>query len=123
MLLLAPLRIPSGWLMEINSLYESADARPLPVEMVLFSASNAGRRFRIHIDWLPQADLGESFALTVYYQPWPRNDRGRRRNDGPFAFGPNEEVVETWRTSSYSDLLDKLQHWLDRCTVWCREGH
>ncbi|MBU1254917.1 MAG: hypothetical protein KKE69_11090 [Alphaproteobacteria bacterium] len=107
----------------INGLYEGMGAPDLPVASVLFAAWNEGRRFRIDVEWRPELDPAERFVLTVFYQPWPRNERGRRRKDIPFAFDMNEEVVGTLKTDSYSELLLQLEDWLDRCSVWCREGN
>lgn len=123
MLRLAPLRIPSGWMIGVNGLYEGIDAPDLPVSSVLFAAWNEGRRFRIDIEWRPDRDYGERFVLTVFYQPWARNERGRRRKDAPFEFDMNEEVVGTLKTASYSEILSNVEDWLDRCSLWCREGN
>lgn len=123
MLQRARLRIPSGWMIGINGLYEGMGAPDLPVASVLFAAWNEGRRFRLDVEWRPELDPAERFVLTVFYQPWPRNERGRRRKDIPFAFDMNEEVVGTLRTDSYGELLLQLEGWLDRCSVWCREGN
>lgn len=107
----------------INGLYEGMGAPDLPVASVLFAAWNEGRRFRLDVEWRPELDPAERFVLTVFYQPWPRNERGRRRKDIPFAFDMNEEVVGTLKTGSYSEVLLQLEDWLDRCSVWCREGN
>lgn len=123
MLTLAPLRVPSGWMIEINGLYEGLEQDNPSVALVMFSARHEGRRFRIQVDALPERDHDGGVVLVVYYQPWPRTDRGRRRRDVPFAFGPDEETVEIFRTRSYGELLDRLHYWLDRCAVWCREGN
>lgn len=123
MLQLVRLRIPSGWMIGINGLYEGIDAPDLPVSSVLFAAWNEGRRFRIDVEWRPGMIPAERFLLTVCYQPWPRDERGRRRKNVPFAFDMNEETVGTSKTESYSELLVQVEDWLDRCTGWCREGN
>jgi hypothetical protein len=107
----------------INSLYVGLDDPDMVLGSSVFLAWNKGRRFKIEIDWLPERDPNGRFVLTVGYQPWPRNERGRRRQDVPFEFGEDEEVVGVVETRSYTELLSELERWMDRCTTWCREGH
>ncbi|WP_332659894.1 hypothetical protein [Brevundimonas sp.] len=124
MLELEPLRIPSGWMIGINSLYtDLASGEDLFPGAAVFCAWNHGRRFRIDIDWLPEWDPDGRFILTVAYQPWPRTDRGRRRKDAPFEFNADEEMVHRSETRSYRELLSRLDHWMDRCSTWTREGN
>lgn len=107
----------------INGLYERVDSPDLPVRSVVFAAWNEGRRFRIEAEWRPEHEAGKCYDLTVFYQPWPRDARGRRRKNLPFEFGMDEEIVGTLQTQSYKELLFQVEDWLARCTTWSREGH
>lgn len=89
----------------------------------LFLAWNDGRRFKIEVGCEPELDPTGSFLMTVIYQPWPRTDRGRRRKDLPFEFDENAETVHTLQTRSYRELLTELEQWIERCTMWTREGN
>jgi len=122
---LPPLRIPSGWSiswneLDINSTPEAGDLGGSS----LFLAVNEGRRFIIDVMFRPEFDPSGSFVLEVRYRPWPRTDKGRRRKDVPFHTAPiDDDVVHTSETRSMAELLERLQHWIARCTVWTIEGH
>jgi hypothetical protein len=119
-----PLRIPSGWEICWNALYQDMDADLGGVGgSSVYNATNAGRRFNIDIAFRPEFDPEGSFHLTVIYQPWPRSERGRRLKNVPFAFGIDAETVHEFETRSYPALVAELEHWIARCTVWAREGN
>ena len=121
---LEPLRIPSGWMIGINSLDDDLHSETGGIcGTVLFLAWNEGRRFKIEIGCEPELDPNGSFLMTVVYQPWPRTDRGRRRKDLPFEFDENVQTVHTFETRSYRGLLTELEQWIERCTMWTREGN
>ena len=90
---------------------------------MLFAAWNEGRRFKIEVDIQPSFEPNGSFVLTVFYQPWPRTDRGRRRKELPFEFGVDKQIVHAFETRSYRDLLSELELWIARCSAWMREGN
>ena len=117
------LRLPSGWLVGVNALYVGLDGGLGDLCSVLFYAQNEGRRFGIEVDWRPEFDPDGSFHLRVTYQPWPRDERGRRRKNLPFAFDGDEQVVHGFETRSYPDLLAELERCLDRCSIWTVEGN
>lgn len=118
------LRIPSGWMIGINSLSDDMNSEARGIcGTTLFLAWNNGRRFKIEVGCEPELDPNGSFLLTVLYQPWPRTDRGRRRKDLSFEFDESQETVHTFKTRSYLELLSELQLWIARCTVWMREGN
>lgn len=120
---LQPLRIPSGWTIEWNEL--DATAR---IEQghfggsSTFRARNEGRRFVIDVAFRPEHDPNGSFFLQVEYQPWLRTEKGRRR-DIPIDWGIGAETVHAFETRSYAELVEQLEHWIARCTVWAREGN
>jgi hypothetical protein len=121
---LQPLRIPAGWAVAWNSLYASSKAESGDFGgSSLFYAVNEGRRFSIDVGFEPEFDPEGHFHLTVTYQPWPRNERGRRMSDEPFRLDAKAEVVHSAETQSYADLVALLETWIARCTVWVREGH
>ena len=72
---LQPLRIPSGWLVQWNTLDEPdtddgyAEA---PGGSSLFSAVNEARRFWIDVEWRPEFDPEGSFRMRVEYAPYER---------------------------------------------------
>ena len=120
---LPPLRLPSGWTVSINNLHEDFDVEARQIGGAsLFIAWNEGRRFRIEAVFQPEFDPEGVFVLTVTYQPWQRADGGRRRNDLPIVFGPDEQIVHVLETRSYRELIAELEHWIARCTVWTLEG-
>lgn len=121
---LQPLRVPSGWRIGWNELRTTMDGDLTGIGgSSVFNATNEGRRFNIDIEFRPEFDPDGSFHLTVIYQPWPRNERGRRRQDVPFRFDGDAETVHGFETRSYQDLVAELEHWIALCTVWTREGH
>jgi hypothetical protein len=119
-----PLRIPSGWCIEWNALYasHSIEAGDFGGSTV-FSATNRGMRFNVDVAFRPEFDPNGHFELTVTYQPWPRNERGRRRRDIAFAFDANAKIVHSSQIQSFAALVEQLEIWIARCSVWVKEGH
>ena len=121
---LQPLRIPSGWLIQWNTLDEpDADDgyEEAPGGSSIFSAVNEGRRFWIDVEWRPEFDPAGSIQLRVEYAPYERTERGRRRNT-PLHFG-DSEIVHEFETRSHAELVRELDAWLWRCACWAKEGH
>ncbi|HYD87187.1 MAG TPA: hypothetical protein VEA80_06920 [Vitreimonas sp.] len=121
---LPPLRIPGGWNISWNNL--DINSKPEDGDLggsSLFYAVNEGTRFLIDVMFRPEFDPNGSFILEITYRPWPRTEKGRRRKDVPFKFATDDEVVHTFETRSMPELLDQLQHWIARCSIWVREGH
>ncbi|MES2444900.1 MAG: hypothetical protein V4574_18915 [Pseudomonadota bacterium] len=123
-LALQPLRIPAGWRVDWNTLYATSDAEKGEFGgSSLFNATNEGRRFGIDVAFRPEFDPEGRFHLSVIYQPWPRTERGRRRTGVPFALDGDAETVHESDTASYAELVDRLETWIARCTLWVREGN
>ena len=121
---LQPLRIPAGWSIGWNNLHVTSTVENGDFGgSTIFHATNAGRGFNIDVEFRPEHDPEGSFHLTVLYQPWPRTEKGRRRTDAPFRFDADAEAVHSYETRLYSELLQELERWIARCTVWVREGH
>src|SRR5690606_16421097 len=76
----------------------------------------------IDVEVRPEFDPAGAFHLTVLYAPWPRTERGRRRQGEPLRFGLEAETVHVFETRSYEALVAELERWIARCTVWTREG-
>lgn len=87
-----------------------------------YNATNEARRFNIDVAFRPEFDPEGHFELTVVYCPWPRSQRGRRIGGRPLSF-LDGQVVHSFNTRSYSRLLQELEHWIARCSVWEIEGH
>lgn len=119
---LPPLRIPSGWHIQMNELSSHMEFDRCILGSVLFSATKVNTRFNIEVCVWPEQDPASAFYLTVTYAPWPRTDRGRRIKDRPLTF-LDGEVVHELKTESYASMILELQHWIARCTVWAREGN
>lgn len=120
---LQPLRIPAGWVIGWNTLStDLADPGAAPGGSSLFNATNAGRRFNIDVEYRPEFDPAGAFHLTVLYQPWLRTERGRRLTSAPFALTGEAETVHGFETRAYPALVQALEHWIARCSVWEREG-
>lgn len=122
---LPPLRIPGGWQIAINDLDLNARVEDGGFAgSSLFLAVNQGRRFLIDVMFQPEFDPDGHFLLEVRYRPWPRTEKGRRRNDVPFDQAPvDDQIMHTSETRSLSELVEQLQHWIARCTVWTVEGN
>jgi hypothetical protein len=119
-----PLRIPSGWLIQLNWLLEHDPAAEAEGELggsSLFAAYNEYRRFWIDVSWQPEFDPNGSYQLVVEYAPWQRTAAGRRRKDIPPHQG-DAEVVHQFETRSHAELVRELEHWLRRCAAWQKEG-
>ena len=120
---LQPLRIPAGWTVRWNTLRAGLDASLGNIGgSSIFTATNAGRRFQIDVEFRPEFDPNGSFNLFVQYQPWPRSEGGRRIKTEALTFNVDAEIVHEFQSRSYSALVDELEHWIARCTVWEREG-
>lgn len=120
---LVPLRIPAGWQITWNTLHrdkrvEDGDFGGSSV----FMASNKGCRFLIDVEFRPEHDPEGHFELKVEYQPWPRDARGRRK-DEPFAFDAHAQLMHSFETRSYPELIEQLETWIARCTIWTVEGN
>jgi hypothetical protein len=120
---LQPLRVPAGWSVDWNTLYRSSAAEPGGFGgSSLFSATNSGRRFRIDVAFQPEFDRDGRFHLTVEYQPWLRTERGRR-SDVALCFNADAETVHHAEIVTYAELVEQLESWIGRCTMWVREGN
>lgn len=121
---LPPLRIPSGWCIGWNTLALDCKAEDGPGGSSLFYAVNEGRRFIIDVMFREEFDPNGRFILEVSYRPYPRTEKGRRRKDVTFNDGASEDkVVHFFETRSMPELVEQLQHWIARCSVWVIEGH
>lgn len=116
------LRIPSGWRIGWNVLcLEMADDLTGIGGSTLYNATNEGTRFNIDVAFRPEFDPDGAFHLTVTYCPWPRSKDGRRIKAQPLSF-LDGQVVHTFETRSYERLIEQLEHWIARCSVWVVEG-
>jgi hypothetical protein len=121
---LQPLRIPGGWTIGWNTLYATSRAENGDFGgSSLFTATNPGRRFIVDVAFSPEFSPSGKFHLVVNYQPWPRTERGKRRQDLPFRFDHAAVEVHRFETSSYPGLVHELEVWLARCSGWVREGN
>lgn len=119
---LQPLRIPAGWKVEWNTLYATSSVeRGEFGGSSVFLAMNEGRRFCITVEFRPEFDPNGHFSLLVEYQPWPRTENGRRKVDNPFKFDSSAEIVHSSETKSYSELVEHLEEWIGRCSIWAKE--
>ena len=120
---LQPLRIEGGWRVGWNTLYTDLDPNTGDLGgSSIFYASNEGRRFIIDVMFRPEFDPNGRFIIEVTYVPYLRTEKGRRR-DVPFARHAGDEVVHTFETRSYTELVEHLEQQLARCSIWVREGH
>lgn len=120
---LQPLRLEAGWSVGWNTLYTDLDpsAGDLGGSSLLYLA-NEGRRFIIDVMFRPEFDPNGRFIIEVTYVPYLRTEQGRRR-DVPFARHAGDQVVHTFETRSYAELIDHLEQWIARCSIWVIEGH
>ncbi len=119
---LQPLRIPAGWKVDWNSLYETSRVEDGDFGgSSVFMATHEGRRCLIDVEFRPEHDPSGHFILTVQYQPWARTEKGRRRADVLLSFDDAAEIVHQSTTQSYVELVEQLSEWIARCTVMVRE--
>lgn len=108
-----PLRIPPGWRIDWNTLFE-VDATEKNVRggffggSSLFSATHEQQRLCLDVEWRPEDDPSGEYHLKVEYAPWLRTVRGRRRNDAPLDFS-GARVVHEIRTSDRAELVRELE--------------
>lgn len=120
---LEQLRVPAGWLIQWNTLYElePGDDEEGFGGSSLFSAVHEQNRFWIDVEWRPEFDPEGAYHLRVEYAPWERTERGRRK-PSPLHFR-DAEVVHRLETRSREELITELDALLDRCSTWVKEGH
>ena len=108
-----PLRIPPGWRIDWNTLFEvdpseeSARAGFFGGSS-LFAASNEDLRLCIDLEWRPEDDPAGEYLLSVMYVPWERTENGRRRKGLGLNFG-NARLVYSFRTRARIELVRELE--------------
>jgi hypothetical protein len=123
---LQPLRVPAGWLIDWNTLYE-VDPSEGPLDggyfggSSLFLASHMHRRFLIDVGWQPEDDPRGCYRMLVVYAPWDRTPKGRRKKVEGLGFDWANPVHE-FQTRFRPELVKELEAWLMRCANWVREG-
>ena len=114
---LQPLRIPPGWRVNFNTLFE-IDATPEAVAdgyfggSVLFSATIVHLRIEIEVEWRPEDDPAGGYHMTVLEAPRKQSAKGRRRGRELDYAGANE--IHSFTTRSRRDLVAELERWLER---------
>ena len=119
---LQPLRVPSGWRVSWNTLFEvdpSEDnvRRGFFGGSSLFAAVNEGLRLTLDLMWRPEDDAAGEYQLIVEYAPWPRTDSGRRRKDLPLSFADARLVYE-FRTRDRLEVVRELEASLRTRSDW-----
>jgi len=119
---LQPLRLPGGWRVGWNTLFKDLDPAvgDLGGSSILY-LSNDGLRFIIEVMFRPEFDPDGRFIIEVTYVPYLRTERGRR--DVPFARHAGDQIVHTFETRSYAELVEHLEQQIARCSAWMIEGH
>ena len=118
------LRIPGGWRVDWNTLSKTPDGDTGSADAsAVFLATNEGRRFQIDVERRRDTRGVARFQMTVSYQPWARSPSGRRVTNSRLQFDAHAEVVHSAQISSAGDLVQELETWIARCTMWVREGH
>ena len=121
---LQPLRIPAGWTIGWNTLH--CDKRVEDGDFggsSLFFASNEGRRFFIDVEFRPEHDPKGHFELSVDYLPWQRDARGRRLQNLPFERNASVQRLHHAEIATYAGLIEQLETWIARCSIWTVEGN
>ena len=113
---LQPLRVYSGWLIDINSLCEShlstvGHAEPSPVEF--FFATNNHRRVAIDVEWRSELCGGAgAYLVRVLFAPWKLNARGRRIKGAPIEFDW-ENPIQRGELATHEELVHELDRLLE----------
>jgi hypothetical protein len=120
--LLQPLRVPAGWRVGWNTLFELDPTednirRGYFGGSSLFSAIDEQSRLCIDLEWRPEDDPGGEYLLKVEYAPWERTEKGRRRKDLPLDFR-SAKVVYEFRTRERTTLVRELEAALNRRPEW-----
>ena len=117
------LRIPSGWRIAWNVLSSEMGEDLTGIGgSSLYNATNEAMRFNIDVAFRPEFDPAGAFELNVIYCPWPRSERGRRIKDQPLSF-LDGQVVHSFETRSYNQLIEELEDWIAECSVRVVEGN
>jgi hypothetical protein len=110
-MILAPLRIPTGWLVEWNVLEEpigTADLPPLDIlREDLLLVSNRHRRVAIDLSWTPEFRAEGSFKLTA----------ARLEEETEAAAEAWWEPLRREESRSYSEIIAILEDWLEDETL------
>jgi len=110
---LQPLRIPAGWLVSWNTLFE-VDPTEENVRhgyfcgSSLFSSVHHHRRLGIDVEWRPEGDPAGEYRLAVEYAPWERTETGRRLKVAPLDFRA-ARVVHEFRTRDRTAWVRELE--------------
>ncbi len=121
---LHPLRISSGWAIHRNNITITAPAAPSAPNALLFRAIAEQRRFRLDVLRQSEPSGHPSYVIELLYAPWPRTDRGRRRQDVPLTFDTNNiRIMHRFVTTAYDELVRYLEAWLWRASSWAVEGN
>jgi hypothetical protein len=110
---LQPLRVPPGWLIIWNTLFEvDPTAENIHAGYFggssLFLATREHSRLSVDVAWRPEDDPTGEYRLKVEYAPWERTEKGRRRKDVPLDFR-NARVVHEFHTRDRSELVRELE--------------
>lgn len=121
---LQTLRIPAGWRISWNTLFELDPTdenvrRGFFGGSSLFNAVHEGLRLRLDLAWQPEDDPAGEYRLTVEYAPWPRTASGRRRKDLPVEFNAESTVVaHEFCTRDRAELVRELEAALVTRSEW-----
>lgn len=119
---LQALRIPAGWRISWNALFE-LDPTEENVRRgyfggsSLFSAVNEGLRLSLDLEWRLEGDSAGEYRLTVEYAPWQRTSNGRRRKELLLDFR-DARVVHEFRTRDRLELVRNLEAALVTRSEW-----
>ena len=113
-----PLRIPSGWRIAWNALSPELESDQSE-HSTIWDAVNEAHRFNVNVH--STVEQGRRvFHLEVLYQPWRRDQGGRRKSEA-LVFDGNAESVHRGQTEDYAHLIRELEEWIARCSAWQRE--
>jgi hypothetical protein len=123
---LQPLRIPTGWHIVWNTLFEvdpsgGKDRQDNTGGSSLFSVISEERRSYIEVAWRPEFDPNGCYRLIVMYSPWPRTPKGRRFKGAELEFDWSNPIHQL-ETRSHAELVKELEGWLEDCPRWAYEA-
>ena len=117
-----PLRIPSGWCIGWNTLFE-LDPTKANIQAGYFGGStkfyavNETLRLRVDVAWIPEDDPYGNYYLCVEYAQWERNDKGRRIKNREVNFS-NSRIVHEFETRDRHELVSELEDALVAKSEW-----
>lgn len=111
---LQPLRIPHGWSVHWNALYE-IEPTPENIRAFLFTSSSllsavhSQRRVLLDVAWMPPDEPTGRYVVVTYQAPQARSSNGRPQGANEFNYYRDGIVASTFETALRAELVEYLE--------------